>query len=89
MREMVVVVVGGIVLVVTGGGVVFSTEGVVVRLPLDGLRVVPGGRRVTYGEVGRGLAVVVVGVVTDAVVVVIVVNKGSDERPVNREQQKI
>lgn len=46
--------VGGGLLVVTaamvvvgGRGVVFGAEVVVVRLPLKGLRVVPGGRRVT------------------------------------------
>lgn len=60
---------------------------------------VPGGRRVTYGEVvgslvvvGVAVVVVVVGaavvtdaVVTDAVVVVVVVvKKGTEERPANR-----
>lgn len=60
---------------------------------------VPGGRRVTYGEVVGSLVVVVVvvvgaavvtdAVVTDAVVVVVVVvKKGTEERPVNRTMER-
>lgn len=63
---------------------------------------VPGGRRVTYGEVvgslvvvvAAAVVVVVVGaaVVTDAVVtdavVVVVVKKGTEDRPVNRTMER-
>lgn len=59
---------------------------------------VPGGRRVTYGEVVGSLVVVVVvvgaavvtdAVVTDAVVVVVVVvKKGTEERPVHRTMER-
>lgn len=56
---------------------------------------VPGGRRVTYGEVVGSLVVVVgAAVVTDAVVtdavvvVVVVVKKGTEERPVNRTMER-
>lgn len=53
---------------------------------------VPGGRRVMYGEVGGGMVVVMgAAVVTEAVVVVVVVvvKKGTEEMPVSREQWKL
>lgn len=53
-------------------------EAVVVLRLVKG-RLVVVGRRVVNAEVGD--SIVVVGVVTDATVVVVVVKKGTDERP--------
>lgn len=67
-------------------GVVVAGAAVVVLRLVKG-RLVAVGRRVVKAEVGDSM--VVVGVVTDATVVVVVVKKGTAERPKKKGEKEI